>query len=98
MEPNIDLAPRCRATMSPLRLWVVSLFFATVSAVLIAALQSASELAATRAQGAHAAMPERAAADRLRLPHAAFTPTFVDAAGSLRARRHAEDKRRTAAP
>ena len=71
MEPNTDLAPRCRATMSPLRLWVVSLFFASVSAVLIAALQSASELAATRAQEAHAVTPERGAADALRAgPHA----------------------------
>src|SRR6478672_6037893 len=90
MEPNTDLAPRFRAAMSTLRLWVTFLFRASVAALLIAALQHATELFPVRAEASHAATPERAAADRRRLPHAAFAPTFADAADLLRVGRHAE--------
>jgi len=72
MEPSTELALGTRTTMSALRLWLVVLSCASVSAVLITALQRTSELSPTRAEAAHAATPERAAADRRRLPHAAF--------------------------
>ena len=90
MQSNTDLAPRIRAPMSTLRLWVVFLFCGSVTALLIAALQRASELSPTRAEAAQAATPKRAAADPRRPPHAAFAPTFADAAGLLRVGRHAE--------
>jgi len=47
-------------------------------------------LSPTRAEAAQAATPKRAAADPRRPPHAAFAPTFADAAGLLRVGRHAE--------
>jgi len=90
MEPNTELSPRIRATMSTLRLWVVFLFCASVAALLVAALQRASDLSPARAEASHAATPERVAADRRRLPGVAFAPTFADAAGLLRVGRHAE--------
>jgi len=88
METTTDLAPRIRATMTPLRLWVVSLFFANVSAVLIPALQSSSEPSPARVQAEHAR--ERGAVDLGPL-HAAFAPTVADATGALHAGRHADD-------
>jgi hypothetical protein len=50
MEPSTELALGTRTTMSALRLWLVVLSCASVSAVLITALQRTSELSPTRAR------------------------------------------------
>jgi hypothetical protein len=93
MEPNVDPSPRTGATLCTLRLWLVFLSCAGVTALLIAALQRASEVLPASTGWATAAStpaPGGKAVEPGRPPPAAFAPTFASAAGSLRVGRNAE--------